>query len=160
MSVLVRHRWPGNVRELENVIYRSAVIAQGETILLKDLPAEIREAVAQQPLLVVMPPHPAPAVPVVQAGERAAPAATVIRAAAVPTAAAAALPGGPTIESALDYIHSSLAVGPEPILERLEREMIVRVLSAEGGNQAKAAEKLGMTRATLRKRIGDLGLKI
>ena len=67
MSVLVRHRWPGNVRELENVIYRSAVIAQGETILLKDLPAEIREAVAQQPLLVVMPPHPAPAVPVVQA---------------------------------------------------------------------------------------------
>jgi two-component system nitrogen regulation response regulator GlnG len=160
MSVLVRHRWPGNVRELENVIYRSAVIAQGETILLKDLPAEIREAVAQQPLLVVMPPHPAPAVPVVQAGERAAPAATVIRAAAVPTAAAAALPGGPTIESALDYIHSSLAVGPEPILERLEREMIVRVLSAEGGNQAKAAEKLGMTRATLRKRIGDLELKI
>src|SRR5207237_9382875 len=42
MSVLIRHRWPGNVRELENVIYRSAVIAQGDAILEKDLPVEIR----------------------------------------------------------------------------------------------------------------------
>ena len=33
MAILVRYRWPGNVRELENVIYRSAVIAQGDTIL-------------------------------------------------------------------------------------------------------------------------------
>ena len=42
LAVLVRHRWPGNVRELENVIYRSAVIAQGDAILVKDLPPEIR----------------------------------------------------------------------------------------------------------------------
>ena len=44
LAVLLRHTWPGNVRELENVIYRSAVIAQGETILWKDLPPEIRDA--------------------------------------------------------------------------------------------------------------------
>ncbi len=42
MAVLTRHVWPGNVRELENVVYRSAVIAQGDAILVKDLPAEIR----------------------------------------------------------------------------------------------------------------------
>src|SRR5476651_530566 len=42
MLVLTRHKWPGNVRELENVIYRSAVIAQGDAILEKDLPLEIR----------------------------------------------------------------------------------------------------------------------
>ena len=46
MAVLVRHSWPGNVRELENVIYRSAVVAQGDAILVKDLPAEIRGASA------------------------------------------------------------------------------------------------------------------
>ncbi len=45
MGVLTRYGWPGNVRELENVIYRSAVIAQGDAILVKDLPAEIRAAV-------------------------------------------------------------------------------------------------------------------
>jgi two-component system nitrogen regulation response regulator GlnG len=42
LGVLKRHRWPGNVRELENVIYRAAVVAQGEAILIKDLPAEIQ----------------------------------------------------------------------------------------------------------------------
>jgi two-component system nitrogen regulation response regulator GlnG len=42
MAVLTRHVWPGNVRELENVVYRSAVVAQGDAILVKDLPPEIR----------------------------------------------------------------------------------------------------------------------
>ncbi len=164
MSVLVRHRWPGNVRELENVIYRSAVIAQGETILLKDLPAEIREAAAHQPpVTVAVPaaaaePASAPAVQVMERSASAAPFVPAVPAAAEPVAVAPS--AGLTIGSVLDYIHTALAVGPEPILERLEREMIVRVLTAENGNQAKAAEKLGMTRATLRKRIGDLGLKI
>ena len=32
------------MRELENVIERSAVVARGDSILPKDLPAEVREA--------------------------------------------------------------------------------------------------------------------
>jgi len=43
MAVLMRHNWPGNVRELENAVYRSAVVTQGDAILLKDLPPEIRD---------------------------------------------------------------------------------------------------------------------
>jgi two-component system nitrogen regulation response regulator GlnG len=42
MALLVKHVWPGNVRELENVIYRSAVIAQTDALVVKDLPAEIQ----------------------------------------------------------------------------------------------------------------------
>jgi two-component system nitrogen regulation response regulator GlnG len=42
LAILCRHSWPGNVRELENLVYRSAVIAQGDAILPKDLPEEIR----------------------------------------------------------------------------------------------------------------------
>jgi DNA-binding NtrC family response regulator len=41
MELLKNYPWPGNIRELENVIYRSAVVAQGEVILARDLPAEI-----------------------------------------------------------------------------------------------------------------------
>jgi|UniRef100_UPI0040498136 DNA-binding NtrC family response regulator len=40
-ALFAKHNWPGNVRELENVIYRSAVIAQGDAILVKDLPADL-----------------------------------------------------------------------------------------------------------------------
>jgi len=43
LAILCRHNWPGNVRELENTIYRSAVIAQGDAILPKDLPDEIKQ---------------------------------------------------------------------------------------------------------------------
>jgi len=42
LAILCRHRWPGNVRELENTIYRSAVIVQGDAILPKDLPDEVK----------------------------------------------------------------------------------------------------------------------
>jgi two-component system nitrogen regulation response regulator GlnG len=41
LAVLQGYDWPGNVRELENLIYRSAVMAQGEAILVKDLPEEV-----------------------------------------------------------------------------------------------------------------------
>ena len=65
-----------------------------------------------------------------------------------------------TVEHALDFLHEKLSVGDESILSRLEREMIVRVLKAEGGNMVRASEKLGITRATLRKRVDELGLKV
>ena len=38
VDMLCRYHWPGNVRELENVLERSAVLAEGETITLSDLP--------------------------------------------------------------------------------------------------------------------------
>ncbi len=43
MALLSAYAWPGNVRELENVVYRSAVAATGDTILPKDLPDEVRD---------------------------------------------------------------------------------------------------------------------
>ncbi len=42
LEIFSRYRWPGNVRELENVVYRSAVAATGDTILPKDMPDEVR----------------------------------------------------------------------------------------------------------------------
>ena len=48
LAILCRHNWPGNVRELENMVYRSAVIAQGDAILPKDLPDEVRQSTAME----------------------------------------------------------------------------------------------------------------
>ena len=47
LSVIEQHRWPGNIRELENVIERAVVLADGETITLKDLPDEMRTVETQ-----------------------------------------------------------------------------------------------------------------
>jgi two-component system nitrogen regulation response regulator GlnG len=120
LEVLTRYPWPGNVRELENAIYRSAVIAQGDAILVKDLPPEVRGA---------------PAAPA--EGEGAG--------------SATAVPGL-TLAQALDFAFSELAAGEDPILARLEEEMIERALAANGRDVAAAAKRLGLTKASLQKK--------
>ncbi len=49
LEALARYPWPGNVRELENVIERAVILADGDTLEEKALPAEIREPRAAQP---------------------------------------------------------------------------------------------------------------
>ena len=143
MAVLVRHRWPGNVRELENMIYRSAVIAQGDAILVKDLPVEIRGAVESAV--------------VGGAGELAAaslPAASELAAAepaAAPVAAAPAL----TLDGAWDFIFEQLAAGKEPLLAQAERALAPRAVKAAGGDETKAAKRVGLTKVALQKRLKE-----
>ena len=134
MAALTRHRWPGNVRELENVIYRSAVIAQGDTILLKDIPIEIRGEAA-------------PVAPVAPEGEvrpAAAPAVPVPE----PEAKAPEL----NWETAMEFVYARLSEGEEPMLARIEREIIARATQGET-DLAAAAKKLGLTKAVLQKRL-------
>jgi two-component system response regulator AtoC len=38
---LVAYRWPGNVRELENVVERAVILAEGDTITLRELPQNV-----------------------------------------------------------------------------------------------------------------------
>jgi two-component system nitrogen regulation response regulator GlnG len=66
-----------------------------------------------------------------------------------------------SLNDALDFVYSRLKEeGKEPVLERLEREMITRVLKDENGNLVRASERLGITRTTLRKRIDAFGLRL
>lgn len=139
MAVLTRHKWPGNVRELENVIYRSAVVAQGDAILVKDLPREILTAVGAG-----------------GEGNVAISIATEPAAASTPTGEPERkTPGSLTLESALDFVLEQLAATDEPLLSRLEDEMIPRVLKAEGDDVTKAAKRLGLTKAALQKRLKE-----
>jgi DNA-binding NtrC family response regulator len=42
LRYLLRHSWPGNIRELENVIKRSLVLLEGDTIWIEHLPLDIQ----------------------------------------------------------------------------------------------------------------------
>jgi transcriptional regulator with PAS, ATPase and Fis domain len=44
--VLARYGWPGNVRELENVLGHACMMAESDTIDVRDLPEHLRGAVA------------------------------------------------------------------------------------------------------------------
>ena len=63
------------------------------------------------------------------------------------------------VERALDTLLNYHRLNPErPLLDFVEREFLLRVLEEERGNQVRASQRLGMARATLRKRISELGL--
>ncbi len=139
MSALTRHGWPGNVRELENVIYRSAVIAQGDAILVKDLPGELLQT------LPAAEPEATPRSATVDTAE------PDTKSAPTGDAAGKAAPAS-SLEQALDAVFAGLSGGDEPLLPRLEREMVSRALSAQGGDETKAAQILGLTKAALQKK--------
>jgi len=159
LAVLCAYTWPGNVRELENAVYRSGVVAQGDTVLVKDLPREILQ--------------------VVQAGggekmedgkgkmekkngESASGAERKIGATADPLgvkkdAKANGESGAVlTLAGAYDAVYRlARAETEENILEKIEAAMIARALKETEDNHAKAAALLGITRATLRKRVDE-----
>ena len=47
LALLERYSWPGNVRQLQNAIERAKLLAEGETIEVKNLPPEIARGVEQ-----------------------------------------------------------------------------------------------------------------
>ncbi len=166
-ALLSAYDWPGNVRELENVIYRSAVLAQGNAILVKDLPEEIRtpsgagkqaetEAASVDggssaddveamlpPVTPVSPPPPE------TFGDEPG------------SGSEPSTPSAPrTMEEAFNELYARMREeSADSVLDTLEREMILRALRETGGNQVKASAILGITRATLRKRIDQFSLK-
>ena len=144
LAAIQRSSWPGNVRELENCIQRAMVLASGNTITLANLPEEIARG-------------PRPHTPA--AGEPARP----VFSAAVPAPEAAASPGTEPGKAALNHavetlFHFARSNKQFKLLPAAEREPIVRALAETSGNQVQAAKLLGVTRATLRKRVDKFGI--
>lgn len=158
LEVLTRYNWPGNVRELENLIYRSAVMAQSETILIKDLPQEVVTAVGG------LPQASRPPFPEAPAGSASAEIDDLAQVGApgemphVPEPEPMTVFGAPE-EDPFDVVYKKLRREKgNNILEQAERELIARALAETGGKQVGAAEIIGMTRATLRKRMDQYNL--
>ena len=142
VALLQNHRWPGNVRELENVIQRATVMAKSDVILPGDLPAEITAADA--------PPIPQTAPSAATPAEPAAPSAPA------PAPAPATLDMAAVIRALFQWAREDKKL---KIIPAVERELIIQSLLETKGNQVQAAKLLGITRATLRKRVEKYGIK-
>jgi two-component system nitrogen regulation response regulator GlnG len=142
LRLLEQHHWPGNVRELENVIQHALVVAKGDVILAEDFPAEIGTAKTIKPL---PPPKPVGGLPVSVATTLAPPEG-------IPTAHDLS-----QLSRALfDWARQ---VKTLKVLPAVERELIIHALQETKGNQVQAAKLLGITRATLRKRVEKFEIK-
>jgi two-component system, NtrC family, nitrogen regulation response regulator GlnG len=120
MAKMQQHPWPGNVRELENLCWRLAALAPGETIGLKELQACLRE------------PN----------NNNAADAkhSSWLKALAIQTHSA--LQNGDT------HIHAHLR-------EQFDQVLLETAIAFTDGHRQQAAEKLGLGRNTLTRKLGN-----
>jgi two-component system nitrogen regulation response regulator GlnG len=123
IKALEKYHWPGNVRELENAIRRAHVMAKSDAILLSDLPPEISGGSATGGGVSL---------------------GTGIAGEAAGTDAAAL---------ARQLFQWAKRDPKLKIIPAVERELVIQALKETNDNQVHAAKLLGITRATLRKRI-------
>lgn len=128
LALLVAYNWPGNVRQLRAVIRRCVLDSVMPVIVPDVLPDEI-------------------------AGRKNLDSAEFSKPAMSMNSAGSMLP---TLIDRL-LVEKSTSVYAEAVAY-VERYVLVKVLSATGGNQSQAAEILGITRGKLRDRISTYNI--
>jgi len=140
MDLLVRHRWPGNVREFQSAIRYAMVHATGDVLIPECLPDTIFPKLHTSARIPVdVPPNSSDANASLGAGEPLYPFVKLI-----------------------EYVKKLLAEGKPDIyrhmIHEVDRHMFQEVMKHFHGNQLQAAERLGISRMTLRSKLRSLGL--
>jgi DNA-binding NtrC family response regulator len=132
LAFLAAYDWPGNVREMRNLVERALILGEGEYLDIHPLAASG----------AVHPVAPASGGP---AGDAVGGTVTG------DAGAGAEGPARPGIPPPFRLPAAGV------VLEELERDFIVQALEAQGGNQTRAAQMLGLTRDALRYRMKKFG---
>ncbi|MGE0332923.1 MAG: nitrogen regulation protein NR(I) [Ramlibacter sp.] len=149
--------FPGNVRQLENICHWLTVMAPAQVIEPKDLPPEVAGIFAAAPADTV-------------------PRTDAARAPAVDDAAEPhAAPGGAGVHSAVVFSGAGWETGLEAealellatgrhdvwdeLTKRFESRLILTALANTRGRRIEAAQKLGIGRNTITRKIQELGLE-
>jgi two-component system, NtrC family, nitrogen regulation response regulator GlnG len=146
--------FPGNVRQLENLCHWLTVMAPTQVIEAKDLPPEL----TSEPVLAATAPASPPPMP-----------AAAHASAAVESAPPVARPDTPSPQAGAGWLQdlerearALLDAGaPEvwdTLTRRFEAQLIVTALSTTRGRRIEAAQRLGIGRNTITRKIQELGL--
>jgi DNA-binding NtrC family response regulator len=131
LEVLLHYDWPGNVRELQSVIREALIVSAGPSILPEFLPADIRRDLAS-----AEPERPAEQVALSDVNWTG-------------------------LGELVDEWFASGKTGLyRRALDQFDNLLVSQALQQTGGNQAQAAEILGLSRPTLRAKLRALGLTI
>lgn len=174
LAKLAAFNFPGNVRQLENICHWLTVMAPAQLIEAKDLPPEVMmaggttaeaHAAGEAPALasnVTAANQPAPSLPATASGE-AMPSGHVFSEPA--EAHAPAVPASVSNwESGLEAeAQALLAAGRTDVWDvlsrRFESRLILTALANTRGRRIEAAQKLGIGRNTITRKIQELGIE-
>ena len=133
LSVVERFRFPGNVRQLENLCRWLLVMAPSAEVQVEDLPYEIRHAEADLP-----------------------------KAAAEPEPGVSPVVDLTWSEKLAGVVEARLTAGDtaiwQPLIDEFERAVIRTALAVTHGRRIDAAQKLGLGRNTITRKIQELGI--
>jgi len=147
LAQLMLFDFPGNVRQLQNICHWLTVMAPAQSIDAKDLPPELARPAAAPPAARPDPVPPAPAEAAAQASEPH-----------VATNSAPAWLRALEAES-LAMLQSGAPAVWDTLSRQFEASLIQSALAVTRGRRIEAAQKLGIGRNTITRKIQDLGLE-
>jgi DNA-binding NtrC family response regulator len=130
LEAMMRYKWPGNVRQLENVICRAFVTAREESLQIENLPEEVRMSRPRYISGFSFPESGQPPQKALQTGN---------------------VKLGESGEST--GLAESAESNEPPSFETIERYAMFQALDRSNGNISKAARELGISRATLYRKV-------
>ena len=149
--------FPGNVRQLENICHWLTVMAPAQLIEPKDLPPEVAQSAEAAPTRPTAEPVETPSRPVAQDE-------VSVAAVHMPESNGAASGAQRNWESgleaeALELLASGRHDVWDELTKRFESRLILTALANTRGRRIEAAQKLGIGRNTITRKIQDLGLE-
>lgn len=134
---LTTYDYPGNIRELENIIEHALVLSENGILRIEDLPEEVHSPVPRNSGLLPAPGETAE-VPAIEAAPRQV-SGNIAEAHAAPA------PKALTFDSSEDIV----------TLDELEKRHILHALAVLHGNKTEVANRLGISRATLWRKLKE-----
>jgi two-component system, NtrC family, nitrogen regulation response regulator GlnG len=165
LARLMQFDFPGNVRQLENICHWLTVMAPAQVVEAKDLPPEFQGDLVAIPARVpVAGGEAGEAIPTVVGGSVAHAAAPV--AAPLPDAVAVVAGSSPTgthwladlERESRAMLQAGLPEVWDTLTRKFEAQLIHTALEITRGRRIEAAQKLGIGRNTITRKIQELGL--
>jgi two-component system nitrogen regulation response regulator GlnG len=147
LARLVAFDYPGNVRQLENICHWLTVMAPAQVVEAKDLPPELLGAEGAPPA-----PASVPATPVAPTVSQPA------MATATPPASAGAGWLGGLEREARALLDAGTPEVWDALTRQFEARLILTALDATRGRRIEAAQRLGIGRNTITRKIQELGI--
>jgi transcriptional regulator with GAF, ATPase, and Fis domain len=147
VEILKNYPWPGNVRELENLVERMTILAEGSVVVPDDLPEKFHAGLRGDRAFQ-------PAVPHVEKGINVAERIAMFsKDVAAPSHGFSAMMADLETLRQVPFTDND-GNGPQrqnlnDLIDRFEREMILKALQHSNGVKNRAAHLLGIKRTTL-----------